>query len=86
MRGNLQPVKGRLPCAQVDTCLAKHASDNVTAIVVCFSDDPPPPRSYARSAGSGRGPIRSLSRDGLNTLSSALAKASSQPISPAVAE
>jgi protein phosphatase 2C family protein 2/3 len=63
-------------CAQVDTCLAKHATDNVTAIVVCFSADPPPPRSIAR----GRGPSRSLSRDGLSTLSSALASASSQPV------
>ncbi|CAL8461814.1 g1345 [Coccomyxa elongata] len=70
-------------CAQllVDTCLAKHATDNVTAIVVCFSADPPPLRSYARN--SLRGPSRSLSRDGLSTLSSALASATSsqQPLS-----
>jgi hypothetical protein len=64
----------------VDTCLAKHATDNVTAIVVCFSEEPPPLRSVGR--GAARGPSRSLSRDGLSTLSSAIASASSQPLCP----
>ena len=77
---SMQALKQDAAWVQVDTCLAKHATDNVTAIVVCFSADPPPLRSYARN--SLRGPSRSLSRDGLSTLSSALASASSHPICP----
>lgn len=50
--------------------------DNVTAMVVCFSSDPPPARLAGRAS---RGPSRSLSRECLSTLSSALLDAQCQP-------
>ena len=66
------------PCAvQVQTSLDMKSVDNVTAMVVCFSKDPPPARLAGRSAS--RGPSRSLSRECLSTLSSALLDAQCQP-------
>ena len=60
--------------------LEMHSGDNVTALVVCVSADAPPARSF----GSGRLGLRSLSRDGLSTLSSALSSALSDA-APALA-
>jgi hypothetical protein len=53
--------------AQVQSALEKSATDNLTVIVVCFSNDPPPSRGSSSSMG------RTLSRNGLDTLFSALA-------------
>lgn len=62
---------------QVQSSLDMKSVDNVTAMVVCFSKDPPPARLAGRSAS--RGPSRSLSRECLSTLSSALLDAQCQP-------
>lgn len=56
--------------------LEMHSGDNVTALVVCFSPEAPPARNF----GSGRLGLRSLSRDGLSTLSSALSSALTEPL------
>ena len=65
------------PAVQVQSSLDMKSVDNVTAMVVCFSKDPPPARLAGRSAS--RGPSRSLSRECLSTLSSALLDAQCQP-------
>ena len=61
---------------QVDMSLEMHSGDNVTALVVCFSADAPPARSF----GGGRLGSRSLSRNGLSALSSALSSAMTDPL------
>lgn len=52
------------------TSFEKHASDNVTCVVVCFSEDAPPPRFRAG---------RTMSRNGLTSLSSALSACDMAP-------
>ncbi|CAK0783808.1 hypothetical protein CVIRNUC_007008 [Coccomyxa viridis] len=66
-------------CAEylVQASLDMSSVDNVTAMVICFSKDPPPSRQMGRSAS--RGPSRSLSRECLSTLSSAILDAQCQP-------
>ena len=64
-------------CMQVQASLDMSSVDNVTAMVICFSKDPPPSRQMGRSAS--RGPSRSLSRECLSTLSSAILDAQCQP-------
>ena len=66
-----------MSCVQVQASLDMSSVDNVTAMVICFSKDPPPARQMGRSAS--RGPSRSLSRECLSTLSSAILDAQSQP-------
>ena len=63
---------------QVQASLDMSSVDNVTAMVICFSKDPPPLRQLGRSAS--RGPSRSLSREALSGLSSAILDAQSQPV------
>jgi protein phosphatase 2C family protein 2/3 len=73
----------------VRAALDLHASDNVTALVVCFGADPPSrrPRGVAEGGGAAAAvpprprPPRSLSRGSLSTLSNALA--SCAPARPA---
>lgn len=62
---------------QVQASLDMSSVDNVTAMVVCFSMDPPPMRLVGRAFS--RGPSRSLSRECLSTLSSALLDAQCHP-------
>ena len=62
---------------QVQSSLDMNSVDNVTVMVICFSKDPPPARLVGRSFS--RGPSRSLSRECLSTLSSALLDVQCQP-------
>ncbi len=62
---------------QVQLSLDMSSVDNVTAMVVCLSRDPPPARLVGRT--TSRGPSRSLSRECLSTLSTALLDAQCQP-------
>ena len=62
---------------QVQSSLDMSSVDNVTAMVICFSKEPPPARLVGRT--TSRGPSRSLSRECLSTLSSALLDAQCQP-------
>lgn len=57
---------------QVQDALEKNATDNLTVIVVCFSNDPPPPKTGERTFP------RVLSVKGISTLSNALSDADDQ--------
>eukprot|EP00884_Botryococcus_braunii_P018575 jgi/Botrbrau1/5400/Bobra.182_1s0004.1 len=70
-RLHLQQKNDPDSCARylVESALEKSATDNLTVIVVCFSNDPPPSR------GSSSSFVRVLSKNCLETLSQALVDA-----------
>ena len=58
---------------QVEEALRLHTADNISVITICFGDEPPPRRIFG---GRPHGmPGRSLSQQGLGTLSTALSSA-----------
>ena len=66
-------VQGVVLLLQVEEALRLHTADNISVITICFGDDPPPRRTFG---GRPHGmPGRSLSMQGLGTLSTALSSA-----------
>lgn len=62
-----------VPPLQVEEALRLHTADNISVITICFGDEPPPRRTFG---GRPHGmPGRSLSQQGLGTLSTALSSA-----------
>lgn len=58
----------------IQQAMERHASDNVTVLIVGLSSRPPPTRSFNRRTGA---PLnRILSNGGLHSLAAALAQAS----------
>lgn len=64
----------RLGLMQVQEALRSHVTDNLTVIVVCFSEDPPRPKLST----AGGGFVRVLSNKGFDTISLALADADAE--------
>mmetsp|Transcript_38650 Transcript_38650/g.84054 ORF Transcript_38650/g.84054 Transcript_38650/m.84054 type:complete len:346 (-) Transcript_38650:360-1397(-) len=75
-RSSLRTYNDPAKCSQdlVAEALRRNTADNVTALVVCFSDDPPPKRDF--QSEHNLGVKRTMSREGLSSLRKALAAGS----------